>query len=458
MPTVKKTLAILWSFCRTRWGFRFSSRAKLLEYQNQQLGKFLKRDVSNARFYKKLGVKDLYSLPIVTKTDMLNSFEEFNGSGIDLITAQTMAILAEQDRQFSSTLNDGISVGLSSGTSGKRSVFLVSEKERYMWAGSIMARSLSTKMLRRLCNPFTPPVRLAFFLRANSNLYTTVDSVRLKFRYFDLTIPIQDHLIGLSEYSPDIIIAPASVLNQIANAQLKRQVNVMPSSVISVAEVLEPDDQQMIEKAWNVIVQQIYQCTEGFLGYTCSEGSLHLNEEFVHFEPVWIDKNSGRCETIITDFTRHTQIFARFRMDDILQIDDAPCQCGRHSLRLKKIEGRHDDILWLPEIRTGNIRPLLPDQIRRSMMIAQESFDDYRIEQHNFSLKIRVIANNNIDFAEIAIRRELSTLCKSLGLSSPHMEIQNCTDFRKDLKRRRICCVNRPMETNLNSSLMESET
>lgn len=456
MSTLKKIFTILWSFGRTRWGFRFSSRAKLLAYQNQQLGKFLKREISNAEFYKKLDVKDLYNLPVVTKTDMLNSFVEFNSSGFDLIAAQTVAIRAEQDRKFSSTLVGGITVGLSSGTSGKRSIFLVSEKERYVWAGSILARALSTKMLRRLCNPFSPAVRVAFFLRANSNLYTTVDSLRLKFRYFDLTIPVQDHFFELSAYSPDIIIAPASVLNQIARSQLKRQVNVMPASVISVAEVLEPDDQQMIEKIWKVPVQQIYQCTEGFLGYTCSAGSLHLNEEFVHFEQVWIDKSGGRFEAIITDFTRHTQIFARFRMDDILQINDAPCRCGRHSLRLKKIEGRHDDILWLPEIGTGNIQPLFPDQLRRAMMIAQESFEDYRIEQHNVSLKIRVLTNNNFDSAEIAIRRELDALWEGLGLSPPNIEIQNCADFRKDQKRRRICCVNRPMESNLNSSMMEN--
>jgi phenylacetate-coenzyme A ligase PaaK-like adenylate-forming protein len=64
---------------------------------------------------------------------------------------------------------------------------------------------------------------------------------------------------------------------------------IAPSHVISVAEVLEDSDREAVRAAFGVPTHQLYQATEGFLGYTCEHGTLHLNESFVHIEPDWLD-------------------------------------------------------------------------------------------------------------------------------------------------------------------------
>ena len=71
--------------------------------------------------------------------------------------------------------------------------------------------------------------------------------------------------------------------------------------VISVAEVLEPQDRELLRNVFHN-VGEIYQATEGFLASTCRCGTLHLNEEFVHIEPQWLDEH--RFVPIVTDFTR----------------------------------------------------------------------------------------------------------------------------------------------------------
>ena len=39
-------------------------------------------------------------------------------------------------------------------------------------------------------------------------------------------------------------------------------------------------DVEKIKKAFKKdIIHQVYQCTEGFLGYTCEYGSMHFNED-----------------------------------------------------------------------------------------------------------------------------------------------------------------------------------
>ena len=52
-----------------------------------------------------------------------------------------MAIRGEQTRDFTE-MNGEVAVGLSSGTSGHRGVFVTTEKERSMWAAAILAKML----------------------------------------------------------------------------------------------------------------------------------------------------------------------------------------------------------------------------------------------------------------------------------------------------------------------------
>ncbi|VVE58637.1 phenylacetate--CoA ligase [Pandoraea horticolens] len=440
--------AFLHAFVRTRWGLRFRSREALLAYQQRQLRRFSSKVLPKSDFYRRYANQALASMPVVTKRDMLNQFDAFNTAGITLDDARELALRAETERNFRSTLPGGVTIGLSSGTSGDPNVFLASTRERHVWAGIMLARILTGPMLRRVLNPFSPRVRVAFFLRANSNLYETVDGMRVGFRFFDLIASMAVHLSALADFAPDILIAPPSVLHRLADLQRSSSLFLRPAQVISVAEVLEPDDRTAIEQVWDVSVIQIYQCTEGFLGYTCGAGSLHLNEEFLHIEPAWVDHAGGRFESIITDFTRKTQLFVRFRMDDVLQIAPTPCTCGRHSLRLAAIEGRRDDVLWLSAKCGNSLIPIFPDQLRRAMLVVQEQFNDYRIEQRTWGLLIRLHTQGDLPKIGQSVRRELERLWSTLQVQSPALSFDKLEVKDSADKRRRIRGLERSTPCN----------
>ncbi len=93
------------------------------------------------------------------------------------------------------------------------------------------------------------------------------------------------------------------MLRELAIAVLAGELAVRPKRVISVAEVLEPQDRALIERAFGPL-HQVYQATEGFPASTCEHGVLHLNEEFVHIEPEWLDDEQRRFVPVITDFSR----------------------------------------------------------------------------------------------------------------------------------------------------------
>ena len=77
--------------------------------------------------------------------------------------------------------------------------------------------------------------------------------------------PMQENLILLQKDKPDILVAQPSVLNEIAKSVENNSINISPSKIISVAEVLEPQDKLYLEKIFRQTIHQVYQCTEGFL-------------------------------------------------------------------------------------------------------------------------------------------------------------------------------------------------
>lgn len=447
-------LAFLYAFVRTRWGYRFKTRQHLLKWQQKQLARFLHQSLAKIPFYRDLDRSALVALPMVDKATMLRQFMHFNAHGVAFEAAFAVALRAEQERDFRPTLPHALTVGLSSGTSGQRGVFLVSRRERSRWAGTILARVLSRETLAQLLNPVASPLQVAFFLRASSNLYTTVQSWRLRFHFGDLLRPMAEQVAMLNQLAPDILIAPPSVLHALARAQQLGQLNIAPRQLVSVAEVLEPDDVELLEQVWRIRPAQVYQCTEGFLGSTCSAGSLHLNEEMVHIEPEWQDAAHTRFTPIITDFSRNTQAFVRYRLDDILRLAPEPCGCARVSLRVAAIEGRQDDVLWLAERASGALQPVFADLIRRSMAMAQHhqalhalDYSDYRIEQRGAVWHLRLHTTASSELAQGRVVHELRAMCHLAGLVAPVCYFEPWVNEVPGTKRRRIRCISKPIET-----------
>lgn len=365
---------------------------------------------------------------------MIRNFEKFNRFGIRKEEAERTALQAERDRDFSPSLN-GITVGLSSGTSGRRGIFLASPEERFSWAGIILAKALSSGSLLRAVNPFADPLRIAFFLRANSSLYTTVKSSRIQFEYFDMTKSLIHHVIRLLNWRPHILIAPSSLLAELAESSQEKISALHFEQVISVAEVLDEHTKQKLEKVFRTKIDQIYQCTEGFLGNTCSHGSIHLNEEFVYFEKEWIDEE--RFYPIITDFTRKTQGYIRFRMNDILKTEKEPCPCGNAAQRIRSIEGRSDEILYFTEIESRQPYPVFPDTVRQIMYTVSEKLQDYRIVQKADSLTFCLKTENDEDISAEIISA-FSKLAEDMNLKKSEIRFEKWFPQQPEEKKKRI--------------------
>ncbi|WP_027015204.1 F390 synthetase-related protein [Comamonas composti] len=361
---------MLWTYWKSRHQ-RFESRAALEVWQQRRLAAFMHQTLVRSPYFKPFVGRPLHAWPMMDKALMMEHFDRMNTAGLLRDELLACAMQAERSRDFSSVVK-GFSVGLSSGTSGSRGLFVVSPQERATWAGVMLARMLPRGLFAG--------ERVALFLRANSNLYMAVRSPWLSFEFFDLMQPLSAHLERLNRYAPSIIVGPAQLLRSLALARQQAQMAFAPRKLISCAEVLEPLDKVLLQQVFGAQGElgEVYQATEGFLAATCSQGSLHLNEAHVHIEPEWLDE--ARFVPVITDFSRITQPVVRYRLDDILVRRAQPCACGSHEMVLERIEGRCDDMLQLPG-SDGERIAVLADGLSRALAQALPLTADYRLVQ-----------------------------------------------------------------------------
>jgi putative adenylate-forming enzyme len=442
------TLAIVRSFVSAKMRHRRGSRAALLAYQDRAIDRYVRTVLPHAPFYARIASDGFEALPIVDKARMTASFAAFNTRGIEREDALAVALAGESSRDFRAGIGD-VTVGLSSGTTGNRGVFLVSERERLAWAGIVLACTLTSEMLARVLSPWRSPLRVALFLRSDSTLYGTIASRRIAFGYYDLERPLAELAARLETSPPHAIVAPASVLRLLARACDTR--NITPQKVVAVAEVLERDDEAEIEAAFGMPVHQLYQCTEGLLAYTCERRRLHLNERYVRIETEWLDAERTRFVPIVTDFTRTTQIFARYRLDDVL-LAAPPCPCGRPERTIAAIEGRADDVLWL-DGADGERVPVFPDFVRRAMALAGDVVRDYRVRDAAGTLEI-ALESEAPDTARARVRAELDALWKRFDVRPPALRFVAWRTEEPGRKRRRV--IGAPLPASSSSASASS--
>lgn len=125
-------LALLWRYFRTR-RLHFTERQTLEKWQAKRLHQFRQNVLSQSPWFQRYLALPFNQWPLMDKALMMTHFDEMNTAGLKLDELLACAMRSEQSRDFKPSVGK-FSVGLSSGTSGRRGLFVVSPHEQQMWA------------------------------------------------------------------------------------------------------------------------------------------------------------------------------------------------------------------------------------------------------------------------------------------------------------------------------------
>lgn len=328
-------------------------REELKQLQSRRLVETVKRCYYNVPFYREAfqkanllpedikGIEDLHKIPFTTKQDMRDNYPY----GL-----------------FALPLDSIVRIHASTGTTGKPTVVGYTRKDLAVWS-EIMARAL---------------------VSAGA---TQKSVVQVAFGYGLFTGGLGAHY-GTERLGASVI--PASGGNTKKQIMLMRDFGTemlccTPSYALYMAEVMEEmgiNKQELklkyallgaepwtegmrkeIERRLGVRATDIYGLSEIIgpgVAFECyKQDGMHVCED--HFIPEIIDPKTleplpyGETgELVFTTITKEGIPLLRYRTRDITSLVTEPCECGRTSVRMRKVTGRSDDMII---IRGVNVFP-----------------------------------------------------------------------------------------------------
>ncbi len=183
-------------------------------------------------------------------------------------------------------------------------------------------------------------------------------------RMFSALAPLPEIVDGLNEYQPAMLAAYPSMLALLAEEQGEGRLHINPVLVLPTGETLTPAVRQRIERAFQAHVRQSYGASEmPIMAYDCGRGGLHVNADWVIFEPVDdkyqpVPPGEPSHKVLITNLANRVQPFIRYEMGDIVTVSPERCVCGS-PLPSIMVEGRNDDILRFTNLQ-GEQVPIAP--------------------------------------------------------------------------------------------------
>ena len=160
----------------------------------------------------------------------------------------------------------------------------------------------------------------------------------------------------IERYKPKIIRCyPDPLLFLARYKQNHPEFSYSPLAITTTGNTLHSETRAEIEAAFGCKIFDSYNCEGNSTVFECpTHTCYHSAEEYGISEVV--DENgspikSGVGRLISTDLWNLAHPFIRYDTQDLVEVSDEPCSCGRKHLRINKIIGRDNDVIIAPNGR-----------------------------------------------------------------------------------------------------------
>jgi phenylacetate-CoA ligase len=404
---------------RERW-----TETQLRDHQRRELAKVRALASANSAFYRRfhrgLGDAPLGELPVLTKTALMDHFDE--------ISTDPIVRLAELQVYLDELHSDDLFrgrywVSATSGSSGRKSIIANNRQEWAMilasylranqWSGVRTGPAHRVKMAVVSSNtPWHQSSRVAASARS-----PFIASERLS-----AAAPLPEVVARLNKFQPDILVAYGSMIRTLAYEQLAGQLKITPRGVNSSSEVLTGEARAAATHAWNIAPFNVYAATEtGGIAAECDQHrGMHLFEDLVipevvddDYNPVPLGEPGSRL--LVTVLFSRTVPLIRYEMTDRLRLADRLCPCGRPFRLVESIEGRTDDVIVLcaPDGGTVGVHPVVFHQVLDLL-----DASGWQVSQQKQGLRV-LVARPSAGFDQSATERGVQAALAAAGAVAP---------------------------------------
>jgi putative adenylate-forming enzyme len=427
MPSPLLTaLRVLWRRSAQERSCRWT-RPELERHQQEQCAMLRQYAIEHSQFYARFhrGMSDrpLQDLPILTKAIVMENFDELvTDPAVRLADLETFLKQEPGPKLF----RDRYVVLATSGSTGRRGVFLFNEQEWMNAVASITRPLLWAGITGRLAKP----PRTALIASTTSWHYSARIGAMLTNRLLpslrlDAAEPVESMVRRLNEWQPDNLAGYPSVLRQLAEEQIAGRLHLKLSSAATSAEVLTEETRRRAKEAWGVRVFDTYGATEySPIAAECAHGRKHLFEDGAIIEVV---DEKGRAvppgepgdRILFTVFNRTTQPLIRYEISDVVRAVEEPCPCGRPFRVIEAVEGRAEDVLYFSR-RDGAPVAVHPNVFHQALELVPSS--GWQVLQDEAGLSVRITGLRDGAVCQ-QVQQSLLRLLEEQGAAVPAIRV-----------------------------------
>ncbi len=333
------------------------SHEQIVAYRDRRLCWFIQHCAESVPYYQKLfdrlrihpqdikGLADMSGLPIMTKADVQEHYADLLSTQVAprrRIIARTGGTTGS-GLQFAITIESvhqqwavlwrywrwhGLSFGTWCGYFGGRSVVPLSQGKPPFWRYNHPGRQ----------------VLFSGYHMSPGNLGYYIDELR--------------------RARPPWLHGYPSILALLASYLLEHgQTIEYPVRWITIgSESLLEQQIRQIQQAFGVTPLQHYGSSEAVANCCqCPCGRLHVDEDFAATEFIPLADGQG-YRVVGTNFSNPATPLLRYDIGDIVELEDAPCDCGRPGRIIRSIDGRKEDYVILRKgARVGRMAHIFKD-------------------------------------------------------------------------------------------------
>jgi phenylacetate-CoA ligase len=406
-------------------------RQRIARTQRQGLCNLLRTAVDHSPFHRRrlagidveaIAPEDLSSLPVMTKTDMMDALDDVF-TDPRLRQADIEAALAVTHDQPVPILDQYVALA-SGGSSGRRGVVVHDNASLAGFLSAVIRPSL-TRVPTGAEIP-GEPITMAM-VAAPSAVHATgllgafaaeADGPG-QIHMIAATRPIHDIVRELNELRPKRLTAYASMLGCLAAEARAGRLHIAPIEVSSTSETLQPEIRSAAAEAFGLPVLDGFGSTEGLVGMTpLGEDVLEFNSDMCIVELVDADNHPVRqglpaAKVLLTNLYNLTQPLIRYELNDMFtRQPDSP----HHGHLRATVHGRSDDILHYHCTGT-DIHPIAIT----SVMTKHADVTDYQIRQTPTGIEAFIVATAGAD--TVRLRTQLRSALANAGLPHPDVTV-----------------------------------
>ncbi len=363
---------------------------------------------------------DLPSLPILTRTEMMEEFDR-----LVTVPGVTRARVSEhvENAGVSEYLNGRYRAIRTSGATGTEALHL------YGWESFITFVMQGSRWTGRRGE--SPDAVLAQIFSCSPthesgifHAFSTFESGGPRSHCFSGVVPLPDLVAKLNAAEPriDALQGWPSIIRMLAVEALAGRLTITPSSVSVAGEVCGPLVRDVVRSAWGVDLSEFWGCSEGTYAFPCGVGDgMHIADDLVILEPVDMHGNSvayGKPadRVLLTNLYNLDQPLIRYDLADSVTITDSPCACGCAHRRMTRVSGRMDGTF---EYANGAV---VPRREFERILLACPGVVEFYVEHTRRGADISLVADDVCDVPKL--RGELVDLLVRQAVSDADIQIR----------------------------------